>query len=216
RITYQSTATNLVSSDANGTVTDVFMRDLDTGQTTLISTNAAGAQSDKATDSPSISADGRWVSFDTKATNFNPADAGGDIDVYVKDLQTGAIDQASVQSGGAQATGTNGSTSVGADSTISSDGRFVAFWSDASSLVPGDTNGSSCATPPCTDVFVRDRVANTTTRVTSTNGVQGDEDSYSPALSNDGRFVAFDSKANSLDPSAAPNSGEDVFVHVNY
>jgi hypothetical protein len=218
RITFQSSATNLVSSDANGTVTDVYMRDLDSGQTTLVSTNGAGAQSDKASDSPSISADGRWVSFDTKATNFNPADSGGDIDVYVKDLQTGAIDQASVQSGGAQATGTNGSSTVGADSTISADGRFVAFWSDASTLVPGDTNGSSCATASvgCADVFVRDRAANTTTRMTSTSGVQGDDNSYSPALSMDGRFVAFDSKANSLDPSAAPNSGEDVFVHVNF
>jgi hypothetical protein len=192
------------------------MKDLSTGQTTLVSSNASGAESDKASLSPSISADGRWVSFDTKATNFDPADAGGDIDIYVKDLQTGGIDQASVQTGGGQATGTNGNNHVGSDSTISSDGRFVAFWSDASTLVPGDTNGSNCANPPCTDVFVRDRVAGTTTRMTSTSGVQGDGDSYSPALSTDGHFVAWDSKANTLDPSATSNNLEDIFVHVNY
>jgi hypothetical protein len=156
------------------------------------------------------------VSFDSKATNFNPADAGGDTDIYVKDLQTGAIDQASVQTGGAQATGTNGSSIVGGDSTISADGRFVSFWSDASTLVPGDTNGSACKNPPCADVFVRDRQTNTTTRMTSTNGVQADESGFSPALSMDGRFVAFDSKATTLDTSGGSASNEDIFVHVNY
>jgi hypothetical protein len=63
---------------------------------------------------------------------------------------------------------------------------------------------------------VRDRVANTLTRITSTNGVQGDGDTFSPALSMDGRFVAFDSKAATLDPSGGGASTEDVFVHVNY
>ena len=107
---------------------------------------------------------------------------------------------------------------VGADSTISADGRFVAFWSDAATLVDGDTNGDACAADkrPCSDVFVRDRVANTTTRITSTNGVQGDEESFSPALSMDGRFVAFDSRAASLDPTGGSATGQDVFVHVNY
>ena len=65
-------------------------------------------------------------------------------------------------------------------------------------------------------MFVRDRVAGTTTRMMSTNGVQGDDDSFSPALSMDGRLVAFDSKANSLDPSGTPNSGQDIYVHVNF
>ncbi|HEV7862823.1 MAG TPA: hypothetical protein VGR20_08990, partial [Acidimicrobiia bacterium] len=159
KILFASAATNFIANDANGAVTDIFMRDLATGQTTLVSASAAGVQSDKASESPSISADGRWVSFDTKATNLNCSptclDTGGDTDVYVKDLQTGAIDQVSVQSGGAQATGTNGSTVVGGDSSISSDGRYVAFWSNASTLVPNDTNGSACKIAPCADVFVR-------------------------------------------------------------
>jgi hypothetical protein len=63
---------------------------------------------------------------------------------------------------------------------------------------------------------VRDRAAGTTTRITSTNGVQGDGDSYSPALSMDGKFVAIDSKANSLDPAAGSSNLEKIFVHVNY
>jgi len=219
KILFQSDATNLVAGD-NNQVTDIFMKDLGSGQTTLVSTNAGGAQSDKTSDSPSISADGRWVSFDTKATNFNPADTGGDVDIYVKDLQTGAVDQARVQSGGGQATGTNGASIVGGDSTISADGRFVSFWSDASTLVPNDNNGSTCTavgqTAPCADVFVHDRQTNTTVRITSTNGVEGDGDSYSPALSMDGKFVAIDSKATTLDTSGGGASNEDIFVHVNY
>ncbi|HEV7863436.1 MAG TPA: hypothetical protein VGR20_12070, partial [Acidimicrobiia bacterium] len=111
---------------------------------------------------------------------------------------------------------TNGSTVVGGDSSISSDGRYVAFWSSASSLVPNDTNGSACKTAPCADVFVRDRVANTTTRMTSTNGVQGDNESFSPALSMDGRVVAFDSKATTLDTSGGGATTQDIFVHVNF
>jgi|GEM_PF-4387113 len=213
-IAFQSTATNLASG-LTGT-SQVLMRNLDTGQMTVVSSDPSGAPGNKSSESPSVSADGRYVSFDSKATNFNPADAGGDKDVYRKDLQTGAVDQASVQSGGAQATGTTGSSNVGADSTISQDGRFVSFWSDVNTLVPGDTNGSNCAQTPCTDVFVHDFQTGTTTRITSTNGAQGDGDSYSPALSMDGRFVAIDSKASALDSSAAANNLEDIYVHVNY
>ena len=205
KVVFNSLATNLVSGVGGQ---QVYMKDLNSGAITLVSSTDAGVPGDKASASPSMSADGRWVSFDSKATNFNPADAGGDTDVYVKDLQSGHIEQASVMTGGGQATGTNGASIVGGDSTISADGRFVAFWSDASSLVPGDTNGQP-------DVIVRDRVAGTTTRVSSTNGVQGDGASYSPALSMDGRFVALDSKAATLDPSGG-GGGEDIFVHVNY
>jgi Tol biopolymer transport system component len=76
-------------------------------------------------------------------------------------------------------------------------------------LVDNDHNGVA-------DVFVRDRRAGTTTRVTSTNGVEGDGDSFSPALSTDGRFVALDSKATTLDPSGGSAAGQDIFVHANY
>jgi hypothetical protein len=219
RIVFQSQATNLAGNDTNGTW-DIYMRDLASGQTTLVSTGPAG-QSDKASTSPSMSASGRFVSFDSKATNFVNGDSGGDVDIYVKDLDTGGVEQVSVRTGGGQATGTNGSSTVGGDSTISSDGRFVAFWSDVSTLVDGDTNSQSCDNWRnkgilCADVFIRDRVAGTTTRLMSTNGVQGDGDAYSPALSMDGRLVAVDSDASSLDPSATPNTVQDIYVHVNF
>ena len=161
-----------------------------------------------------MSADGNWVSFDSKAS-FGSQDGGGDTDIYVKNLATGAVAQASIRTDGQQAS-TSGDA-VGADSTISADGRFVAFWSDSSNLVDNDTNGNiGCKAAPCSDVFVRDMVAGTTTRMTATNGTQGDNDSFSPALSMDGRLVAWDSKADSLDPSQPTNSGQDIYVHVNF
>ncbi|HYH49066.1 MAG TPA: hypothetical protein VEG38_05910 [Acidimicrobiia bacterium] len=214
RIAFQSNATNLGVNDTND-VTDVYLRDMGSGQVVVVSAGATGL-GDKASSSPSVSADGNWVSFDSKATNFVDGDSGGDVDIYVKNLSSGAMEQVSVRTGGGQASGTNGSSTVGSDSTISADGRFVAFWSNASTLVDGDTNGSQCNQAPCADVFVRDRVAGTTTRIVSTGGVQGDNDSFSPALSMDGRLVAFDSKANSLDPTATSNNVQDIYVHVNF
>jgi Tol biopolymer transport system component/ribosomal protein L24E len=214
RIVFASTATNLLTSgtDTNGAVEDVFLRDLASGQTTVVSTGPNG-QGDKNSGSPSMSADGNWVSFDSKATNFVAADSGGDTDVYVKELSSGHLEQVSLRTDGAQATGAK---AVGADSTISADGRFIAFWSDASNLVDGDPDaGLDCTAGRCADVFVRDRVLKTTTVIRSTGNEWGDHDSFSPALSMDGRFVAFDSKAGSLDPSAG-DSGQDVFVHVNF
>ena len=201
KVAYQSEATNLASGATSGT--NVLVRDAN-GATTFA---AKGS-------SPSISANGVWVAFDTKDA-FGGNDSGGDTDIYVKNLDTGVVEQASKRTDGNQASSSG--KVVGADSTISADGRFVAFWSDSANLVDNDTNGNqNCKQPPCADVFVRDMVAKTTTRITATNGTQGDNDSYSPALSMDGRIVAFDSKANSLDPALPSNSGQDIYVHVNF
>jgi Tol biopolymer transport system component len=202
KIVFHSDASNLVPGDTNG-VTDIYMRDLGSGQTTRVSVAADGTGADKSSRSPSISADGRFVSFDTRATNLGPADGDGKDDIYVKDLQTGTVEQASVSSDGK---GARGGTLGSKDSSISGDGRFVAFWSDATSLVPGDTNG-------VTDVFVHDRQTGATTRVSvSTAGAEGDRDSFSAAMSVDGRYVAFDSKASTL--ATGGSSGQDVFVHA--
>jgi Tol biopolymer transport system component/ribosomal protein L24E len=201
KIAFQSDATNLVAGDTNG-VTDIYLRDLDTGQTTRVSAAADGTGADKSSRSPSISADGRWVSFDTRATNLGPVDGDGKFDIYVKDLQTGAVTRASVPSDGSNPrNGTKGSN----DSSISGDGRFVAFWSDATALDgPADTDGFA-------DVYVHDNVTGATKRVSiSTAGVQGDGDSFSPAMSMDGRYAAFDSKATTLGGGA----GQDIFVHA--
>ncbi|MCA1841983.1 MAG: hypothetical protein LC792_02085 [Actinobacteria bacterium] len=214
RIVFQSEASNLVSGDTNGKV-DIFMRDMSSGTNTIVSSGPEG-QANNSSRSPSISADGSWVSFDSDASNFVSGDSGNDTDVYLKNVDSGAIEQVSVRSGGGQITDHPSDGVVGSDSSVSNDGRFVAFWSSSSTLVDGDTNGTNCTRAPCADVFVRDRAAGTTSRITSTNGVQGDNDTFSPALSLDGRFVAVDSKATTLDPSGGGATTQDVFVHVNF
>ena len=89
--------------------------------------------------------------------------------------------------------------------SISADGRFVAFYSNASNIVPGDTNNTD-------DIFVRDRLTNTTTRVSvDSAGNQGNSESYSPSISADGRFVAFESLASNLVPGDT-NGNTDIFV----
>jgi Tol biopolymer transport system component len=140
-VAYCSLATNLVHGDTNG-VSDVFVRDLQGGVTLRASVDSSGAQGDTSWH-PSISSDGRYVAFDSVATDFVPGDTNGHSDVFVRDLQSGVTTRISVASSGAQANFESNSPS------LSADGRSVAFVSGASNLVAGDTNSSS-------DIFVRD------------------------------------------------------------
>jgi hypothetical protein len=170
------------------------------GCTERVSVDSAGNQGNDYSFYPAISADGRFVAFGSLADNLVPDDTNGTYDVFVHDRKTGATKRISVDSAGNQ--GNEGSY----DPAISADGRFVAFWSAADNLVPGDTNGT-------VDVFVHDRKTGTTKRVSvDSAGNQGNSDSYDPAISADGRFVAFSSWANNLVPGDSNGSG-DVFVH---
>ena len=117
-----------------------------------------------------------------------PGDTNEATDVFVRDRQTGATRRVSVGPGGVQGDSSSFTPS------ISADGRFVAFSSSASNLVPDDINGIP-------DVFVRDRQTGTTRRVSvGPGGVQGNSSSFDPAISADGRFVAFISAASNLVP----------------
>ncbi|MGH9002586.1 MAG: TolB family protein, partial [Acidimicrobiia bacterium] len=191
-VAFNSLATNLVSGDTNGNY-DIFVRDTVSGSTTRVNVSASGVQASGGNSlSPSISGDGRWVAFSAGATNLVSGQDNGTQDVYLKDLQTGGVTRVSNNTGGGQANGDS------ADASISWDGRFVAYWSSAGDIVAGDNNScpTTTYTPTCPDIFVWDRQTGANRRVSvSTAGVQGDRESLSPALSVDGRFVAFDSKA---------------------
>ncbi len=184
---------------------DVYVHDRETGATTRVSVASDGALGD----SPgigefAISADGRFVAFVSTSRNLVPGDLNdGVADVYVRDRQTGETTKVSVSSGELHA---DGSSFFPA---ISGDGRFVAFHSEATSLVPGDTNGRVF------DVFVRDRRFLETTRVSlSSAGVEGNANSSAPSLSADGRFVAFASSASNFVPGNGDTNGrQDIFVH---
>jgi TolB protein len=197
-VTFASDATNLVPGDTNAAF-DAFLHDRLAGTTSRISVSSAGAQANAGSFDPAISPDGRYVAFTSDAFNLVLGDTNNVGDVFVRDRQLGTTTRVSVSTSGRQAN--NGS----AVSAMSAHGRYVAFTSDASNLVPGDTNNIS-------DVFIRDRQLGTTTRVSvSTSGGQADNASYNPRISADGRYVAFTSDASNLVPGDTNNIG-DVFI----
>jgi Tol biopolymer transport system component len=195
---FYSDASNLVSGDTNA-ARDVFVRDLQTGQTTRVSVSSAGAQANGDSFAPAISADGRFVAFASAASNLVDADTNNANDVFVRDRQANTTTRVSVGPGGAQANG-------GSDEpSLSGDGRLVAFTSAASNLMAGDVNNNR-------DAFVFDRQTGTTVNVSvDSAGVQANLDSFTPELSTNGRFVAFTSFADNLIP-LDENKGSDVFV----
>ncbi len=199
-VAFYSDAINLVSGDTNAAF-DVFVHDRQTGTTERVSVATGGVQAIGGDSyAPSISADGRFVAFYSLATNLVSGDTNAAFDVFVHDRQTGTTERVSVATGGAEANNTS------LYPVISADGRFVAFWSDATNLVSGDTNAAY-------DVFVHDRQTGTTERVSvATGGGQATGGSYSPSISADGRFVAFYSLATNLVGSDT-NGKADVFVH---
>jgi Tol biopolymer transport system component len=196
-VVFQSFASNLVPGDTNGQ-SDVFMHDLSTGTTTLVSVNQAGTGSGNgASQNPVISADGRYVAFESTASNLVANDTNGASDVFVRDLQTGTTTLVSVNQAGT-ASGGGGSQ----DASITPDGRYVAFDSTAPDLVANDTNGKS-------DVFVRDLQTGTTTLVSVNQAgtASGNYDSQYPQLSSDGRTVVFSSNAGDLVANDLNGSG---------
>lgn len=198
-VAFESFASDLVANDIGGH-NDVFVRDRQTGTTTRVSVDLAGTEGDHDSDDPSISADGRYVAFESQADNLIVGDTNffPFSDLLLHDQQTGTTTLVSVDWTGAQGDGPSSSPSV------SGDGRYVAFQSEAD-LVFGDIS--------LYDIFVRDLVAGTTTLVSvDSTGIKGNNDSYAPSISTDGRYVAFESIATDLVAGDSNGKG-DIFVH---
>lgn len=197
-VAFTSDASNLVLSDTNQN-RDIFVHDRSDGLTIRVSVDSLGLQANNESLYSSISADGRFVSFCSRATNLVPGDTNDRWDVFVHDRATGVTERVSESTSGGQ--GDHDSFI----SILSADGRFVAFESEASNLVAGDTNRSR-------DIYLRDRLAGTTVRVNLTvNGAQVQGYSGLPDLSSDGRFVTFTSYAANLLPGDT-NGMSDIFV----
>ena len=199
-VAYYSEASNLVDNDTNG-FEDVFSFDLATAVTTRVSAATGGTQAEGGPSySPAISDDGSTIAYYSFATNLVSLDTNGVGDVFVYYVGSGTTTRVSVATDGTQANGHSFSPS------ISADGSTIAYVSNATNLVVGDTNASP-------DVFVHDVATGVTTRVSeATGGTQANDASYSVSLSGDGSAVAFMSYATNLaagDTNAAP----DVFVH---
>jgi Tol biopolymer transport system component len=209
-VVFNSFATNLVPGDSNGEP-DLFMRDLTAGTTTRISVDSNGNQVPANTIEsqfrPAISADGRFVAFQSRAPLAGPGTGGGNI--FVRDVVSGTTTIASANSSGVAVGGSSPS--------ISADGRFVAFMSLANNLVSGATNNLDF------DIFVHDRLTQTTIlasvnsqgqpasgRSTSEFGLESG--SFDPVMSADGRYVVFKSSATNLVPNDT-NQVADIFRH---
>ena len=203
-VAFVSSADNLSGEDDN-TALNVFVRDLRADTTALVSraSGATGAGGDRFSDTPSISADGRFVAFFSGARNLSGEDDDASDDVFVRDLRADTTTLVS------RATGPKGAPGdrFSAEPSISADGRFVAFASSADNLSDEDDE--------FVDIFVRDLQANTTTLVSRGSDAAGaaasDGNSSAPSISADGRFVAFRSDAYNLS-DADGDAFEDIFV----
>jgi cold shock CspA family protein len=222
-VAFKSYASDLVSGDTNN-AGDVFVHDQQTGQTTRVSIASNGAQGNELSIKPVISADGRYVAFESWASNLVTGDTNGQEDVFVHDRQTGQTVRVSIASDGAQA---NDQSDLPA---ISADGRYVTFASEASNLASGDnnnvcdTNNDGVYTDNCPDVFVHDRDSDedsifdepgqvSTVRISiASDGTQANGWSAMSSLSSDGNYVAFESQAYDL-VTGDTNGVYDIFVH---
>jgi Tol biopolymer transport system component len=189
-VAFESQATNLDPADTD-TESDVYVKDLSTGDITLASTSDSGIKGDDDSYNPSISADGTKVAFQSSAGDLDLSGRGG---VFVKDLSTGDITLASSSDSGIAGDAASVAPS------LSADGNHVAFGSNSTNLDPGDTDNIF-------DVYVKDLVTGDVTLASTTlSGVKGNDDSasflfHAVSLSTDGTTVAFESIAENLDPA---------------
>ncbi|MBE9532376.1 MAG: PD40 domain-containing protein [Proteobacteria bacterium] len=184
---FQSNASNLVEADENR-ATDIFLRDNFSDTLSRASVSSKGEESNGYSLDASISPEGRYVVFESDATNLVEEDTNNVWDIFLYDTLFHTTTRVSLGSGGTQSSGGNSTAP-----SVSADGRYVAFDSEAVNLVEGDTN-MLC------DIFVHDRFSGTTRRVSvNLNGAESfGGDSFSPTISSDGRFVTFYSLARNL------------------
>ena len=198
-VAFWSYADNLIEGDNEG-LADIFLHDQDNGATWRITINGAGDGGNGDSRFPAISNDGRFVVFESDASNLTAGDDGIYRDILIFDRSSGATERVSVSDDEQAAEGESFAAAV------SGSGRYVAFVSYAANLVDGDTNSLP-------DVFVRDRSDGRTLRVNVSNSgeqVQVLETDQEPTFSADGRYVAFKSRADNLVPDDTNEVG-DIF-----
>lgn len=199
-VAFSSSSTNLISGTTTDWHQDIFVHDRQTGLNKHVSVDSSGVDWIDPCSFPAISADGRFVAFESYCPNFVPGDTNNTWDIFVHDGQAGITERVSLDSNGIQGNDRSSSTH------ISGDGRFVVFVSDSDNLYPGDTDSSE-------DIFVRDRLLGTTEQV-SVNAAGEGANAYClfPSISSDGRYISFRTHATNLDPENL-NYRPDIFIH---
>jgi uncharacterized repeat protein (TIGR01451 family) len=200
-LVFSSNGIDVESTPSNGNrASAIYVRDLQTGAIERITKGANGAYPNDTVVAAVPSYDGRFIVYLSDATNLVANDTNGVRDVMLYDRQTQQTTLVSKPVGGGQSNG------ISSPAVISSDGRYIAFRSFATNLVPGDTNGKS-------DVFVYDRILGTLELVSvSSTGALGNQDSKDPAICGNGRFVSFTSEATNL-VTLAHNGERQVYVY---
>ena len=198
-LTFASFASNLVPNDTNGQ-RDIFVYDRLNKAIELVTVASDGTQANGLSLFSAISDDGRYVAYESTADNLVAGDTNELKDIFVYDRIEKTTKRINLAANGSQA---NGSSDLGG---ISDDGRYISYTSDASNLVPDDTNGQS-------DIFVYDLTTNSTQRINlASNGTQANGDSSSSSLSSDGRYIAYESTASNLVTNDT-NGQSDIFVY---
>lgn len=201
-VVFTSVASNLVPGDTNGRI-DVFAHDCGTGITTRVSVDSAGAQAlGGHSTGPDVSADGRYVVFQSRAANLAPGDTNGRTDVFLHDRTTGITSRVSVSEAGAEA------DHHCYDPRISGNGAVVVFHSRATNLLATgpDNNGQD-------DVLVHVVATGAIEKVSvDSSGIPGNDDSRYADIDATGRVICFESDANNLVPGDT-NNDDDVFCH---
>ena len=201
-ITFETTATNLVANDLNGVIDDIVLRDMTSNVVELITVNAAGTgTANSVSYDPVISDNGRFVAYESFATNLGPTDLNSRYDVYVRDRQLGTNLLCS-----RNLAGTDGGSEDSYDPIISGNGQVVVFYSYATNLVTGDTNGTG-------DIFAFNTTTHTRQLVSvALGGGVANNDSFNPSISTDGRYVTFQSYATNLVANDSNGDISDIFV----
>jgi Tol biopolymer transport system component len=206
-VAFYSGSDNLVAGDVNGKG-DVFLRDLVTGQTTLVSVTSAGLQGNDESDGGSVSENGHYVALWSWASNLVAGDTNGQPDVFVRDVWGGTTMRVSLTESGAQANGAS------LEARIAEGGQYVVFQSYATNLVTGDTNGLP-------DLFVRGVFSGPTVRVDvdsyggQCTGQLGNIQSHLCGISANGRYTSFFSLYDGF-VAGDTNNTADVFVHDSW
>lgn len=195
---FRSSASNLVAGDTNG-LQDIFWHNISTGETRRVSVASDGTESNGTSEFAAISGNGRYVVFESNATNLVAGDTNGQWDIFLHDTLTGTTERVSMGLGGAETNGTS------YNATVSDDGSFIAFVSTASNIDPAATSSNN-------QIFLYNRTTQETILVSKSDaGIEGNGQSNNPSISADGRFIAYSSTSNNL-VAGDTNGFEDVFV----
>ncbi len=193
------TIASLVAADTNAGA-DVYMRNVTTGELTLVSRGTGGGGGNGTSSVAQITADGTKIFFQSSASNMVSGDTNGVIDIFVYDVATGEITRVNVDASGAQA---NAASATGRPN---SDGSVFSFQSAASNLVDGDTNGIA-------DTFIKNLATGAVTRVSvASGGTQGNANSFAGTVSTDGTKVVYGSAATNLVANDT-NAAGDIFLY---